>query len=107
ESGAVFIHPFDDPLVIAGQGTIAVELLRERPRDLDAVFVPVGGGGLIAGIGTYIKSLAPAVRVVGVEPVDADAMAQSLAAGRRGSLPSPSRSGGERSASSAPRWACA
>ena len=83
ESGAVFIHPFDDPLVIAGQGTIAVELLRERPRDLDAVFVPVGGGGLIAGIGTYIKSLAPAVRVVGVEPVDADAMAQSLAAGRR------------------------
>src|SRR5438093_926161 len=83
ETGAVFIHPFDDPLVIAGQGTIAVELLRERPRDLDAVFVPVGGGGLIAGIGTYIKSLAPAVRVVGVEPVDADAMAQSLAAGRR------------------------
>ena len=83
ESGAVFIHPFDDPLVIAGQGTIAVELLRERPRDLDAVFVPVGGGGLIAGIGTYIKSLAPSVRVVGVEPVDADAMAQSLAAGRR------------------------
>src|SRR5919198_3223772 len=83
DAGLVFIHPFDDPLVIAGQGTVAVELLRERPRDLDAVFVPVGGGGLIAGVGAYLKALLPAVRVVGVEPVDADAMAQSLAAGRR------------------------
>ena len=78
-----FVHPFDDPLVIAGQGTVAVELLRQSPEDLTAVFVPVGGGGLIAGIGRYIKTLLPRVRVVGVEPTDADAMAQSLAAGRR------------------------
>ncbi len=83
ETGLVFVHPFDDPLVIAGQGTVAVELLKDSPRDLAAVFVPVGGGGLIAGMGTYIKAMMPDVRVVGVEPVDADAMAQSLAAGRR------------------------
>ena len=82
DGGLVFIHPFDDPLVIAGQGTIAVEMLRQNPS-LTAVFVPVGGGGLIAGIGTYIKSLQPGVQVIGVEPVDADAMAQSLAAGHR------------------------
>ena len=82
DGGLVFIHPFDDPLVIAGQGTIAVEMLRQSPA-LTAVFVPVGGGGLIAGIGAYIKALRPDIRVVGVEPVDADAMAQSLAAGHR------------------------
>jgi len=82
DSGLVFIHPFDDLLVIAGQGTIAVELLRQSPA-LTAVFVPVGGGGLIAGIGAYIKALQPGVQVIGVEPVDADAMAQSLAAGHR------------------------
>jgi threonine dehydratase len=83
ESGMALIHPFDDLLVIAGQGTVAVELLRQGPRDLAAVFVPVGGGGLIAGMGTYIKAMMPDVRVIGVEPVDADAMAQSMAAGRR------------------------
>src|SRR5688500_2158637 len=82
EAGLVFIHPFDDPLVIAGQGTVAVELLRQSP-DLDAVFVPVGGGGLIAGIGAYIKAVRPEVQVIGVEPVDADAMAQSMEAGER------------------------
>src|SRR6476659_2496747 len=82
EEGLVFIHPFDDPLVIAGQGTVAVEMLRQS-QDLGAVFVPVGGGGLIAGIGAYIKAVQPAVQVFGVEPIDADAMAQSLAAGRR------------------------
>src|SRR5829696_8831385 len=81
-NGLVFIHPFDDPLVIAGQGTVAVELLRQSP-DLDAVFVPVGGGGLIAGIGAYIKAVQPAVQVVGVEPMDADAMARSLHSGDR------------------------
>ncbi|HEY2432965.1 MAG TPA: threonine ammonia-lyase, biosynthetic [Vicinamibacterales bacterium] len=80
--GLVFIHPFDDPLVIAGQGTIGMELLRQSPS-LDAVFVPVGGGGLIAGIAAYIKALQPDVEVIGVEPVDADAMARSLAAGER------------------------
>ena len=82
ESGMVFIHPFDDPLVIAGQGTVAVEMLRQSPN-LDVVFVPVGGGGLIAGIGAYIKAVQPGVQVIGVEPMDADAMAQSLAAGER------------------------
>jgi threonine dehydratase len=82
ETGLVFVHPFDDPLVIAGQGTVAVEMLRQSPN-LAAVFVPVGGGGLIAGMGAYIKALQPDVQVIGVEPVDADAMAQSLEAGRR------------------------
>ena len=82
EAGLVFIHPFDDPIVIAGQGTVAVEMLRQCP-DLDAVFVPVGGGGLIAGIGAYIKAVRPDVDVIGVEPVDADAMAQSMMAGDR------------------------
>src|SRR5437773_8193383 len=83
----VFIHPFDDPLVIAGQGTVAVEILRQSAGELAAVFVPVGGGGLIAGIASYIKALKPDTSVVGVEPVDADAMAQSLDAGHRVRLP--------------------
>ena len=82
-TGLTFIHPFDDLLVIAGQGTIGLEIVRHSQDNLSAVFVPVGGGGLIAGIGSYIKALMPAVRIVGVEPVDADAMAQSLASGRR------------------------
>lgn len=81
ESGMTFIHPFDDPLVIAGQGTIADEILRQRPASLDAIFVPVGGGGLIAGIGAYVKAVMPEIRVIGVEPVDSDAMRQALAAG--------------------------
>jgi threonine dehydratase len=83
ETGLVFVHPFDDPLVIAGQGTVAVEVLRQSPPGLTAVFVPVGGGGLIAGMAAYINALLPDVQVIGVEPVDADAMAQSLAAGTR------------------------
>jgi threonine dehydratase len=82
ETGMTFIHPFDDPLVIAGQGTIADEIVRQRPGELDAIFVPVGGGGLIAGIAAYVKALMPEVRVIGVEPVDSDAMRQALAAGR-------------------------
>jgi threonine dehydratase len=80
-TGMTFIHPFDDPLVIAGQGTIGDEIVRRRPSGLDAVFVPVGGGGLIAGIGAYLKSIVPEVKVIGVEPVEADAMSRSLAAG--------------------------
>ena len=83
ETGLVFVHPFDDPLVIAGQGTIGEEILRQAHGRLSAVFVPVGGGGLIAGIAGYVKALLPAVRVVGVEPFEADAMYRSLAAGRR------------------------
>ncbi len=86
ETGMTFIHPFDDPLVIAGQGTIGDEIVRHRQNDLHTVFVPVGGGGLIAGIATYVKALMPNVRVVGVEPFEADAMYQSLQAGRRVTL---------------------
>ncbi|WP_035246442.1 threonine ammonia-lyase, biosynthetic [Desulfogranum mediterraneum] len=87
ESGMVFIHPFDDELVIAGQGTIGDELLRQNPGPLDAVFIPVGGGGLIAGVAAYIKELRPEVRIIGVEPRDSDAMARSLEAGKRLLLP--------------------
>ena len=83
ERGLTFIHPFDDPDVIAGQGTIALEILRQCSVPPDAIYVAVGGGGLIAGIGAYVKSLWPAVEVIGVEPVDADAMTRSLAAGHR------------------------
>ncbi|MCC7042364.1 MAG: threonine ammonia-lyase, biosynthetic [Acidobacteria bacterium] len=86
ESGRTYIPPFDDPLVIAGQGTIATEILRHRLGDIDAIFVPVGGGGLIAGIGSYIKALKPQIKVIGVEPFEADAMWRSLAAGRRVAL---------------------
>jgi threonine dehydratase len=83
ETGQTFIHPFDDPLVIAGQGTIGAEILRHSQDRLSAVFVPVGGGGLIAGIAGYLKVLRPDVKVIGVEPFEADAMYQSLQAGRR------------------------
>jgi threonine dehydratase len=78
ERQLVFIHPFDDPDVIAGQGTIGMELLRQRPGDFDAIFVPVGGGGLISGIAAYVKSLYPRIKVIGVEPEDAAAMHDSL-----------------------------
>ena len=81
-AGLVFVHPFDDPIVIAGQGTVGMELLRQSP-DLDAIFVPVGGGGLIAGIGAYVNALRPDIDVIGVEPLDADAMARSVQAGTR------------------------
>jgi threonine dehydratase len=83
QTGMTFIHPFDDPLVIAGQGTIGAEILRHAQDRLSAVFVPVGGGGLIAGIAGYIKALRPDVKIVGVEPFEADAMFRSLAIGRR------------------------
>ena len=82
-TGLTCVHPFDDPLVIAGQGTIGDEIIRQCPGRVDAVFVPVGGGGLIAGIGSYIKALTPEVRIVGVEPYESDALYRSLAAGRR------------------------
>ncbi len=88
ETAMVPVHPFDDELVIAGQGTIADELLRQNPGRLDAVFVPIGGGGLISGMALYLKTLRPEIQVIGVEPVDSDAMYQSLAAGKRISLDS-------------------
>jgi threonine dehydratase len=87
ETGRVFIHPFDDPLVIAGQGTIATEILRHKlGAELSAIFVPVGGGGLIAGIASYVKAIRPDIKVIGVEPNEASAMQQSIAAGRRVTL---------------------
>lgn len=85
ERGLTFVHPFDDPDVIAGQGTIGLELLRQCGT-MHAVFVPVGGGGLIGGIAAYLKSVNPAIRIIGVEPRDAAAMHDSLKAGRRVTL---------------------
>ncbi len=81
--GLTFVHPYDDPEVIIGQGTIGVELLKQHPSQMNAVFVPVGGGGLIAGIAVYLKSLRPEIKIIGVEPEDADAMYRSLKAGKR------------------------
>jgi threonine dehydratase len=81
EQGLLFIHPFDDPDVIAGQGTIAAEILDQASEDIDAIFVPVGGGGLIAGIAVYVKLVNPGIRIIGVEPEDSTAMRDALEAG--------------------------
>ncbi|MFT4194232.1 threonine ammonia-lyase, biosynthetic [Ottowia sp.] len=83
EQGLAFIHPFDDPLVIAGQGTIGMEILRQHQGPLHAVFVAIGGGGLVSGVGAYIKAVRPEVKVIGVQMTDSDAMARSVAAGER------------------------
>jgi threonine dehydratase len=83
ERGLVFVHPYDDPDVIAGQGTIGMEILRQWQSPLDAIFVAIGGGGLIGGIAAYVKRVRPEIRIIGVQPEDSDAMARSLAAGRR------------------------
>ena len=83
EEGMVFIHPYDDPEVIAGQGTVGLEILREHRGELHAVFVPVGGGGLIAGVAACIKALQPSIRVIGVEPDEAPCMYEALQRGRR------------------------
>lgn len=83
EKGLTFIHPFNDPDVIAGQGTIGMEILRQYQQPIDAIFVAIGGGGLIAGVAAYVKRLYPEIKIIGVEPTDADAMRQSLAAGKR------------------------
>ncbi|MDQ6619064.1 MAG: threonine ammonia-lyase, biosynthetic [Pseudomonadota bacterium] len=81
--GAEFVHPYNDPAVIAGQGTVGMEILRQCQGPLDAIFVPVGGGGLIGGIAAYVKRVRPEVRIIGVEPEDSDAMTRSLSEGRR------------------------
>ena len=78
-----FVHPFDDPDVIAGQGTIGMEILRQHAKPIDAVFCCVGGGGLISGVAAYIKRLRPETKIIGVEAIDADSMTQSLKAGKR------------------------
>jgi threonine dehydratase len=82
----VVVHPYDDPAVIAGQGTIAMEILHQLRQPIHAIFVAVGGGGLIAGIAAYVKRLRPETLIIGVEPTDADAMTRSLRAGRRVTL---------------------
>lgn len=81
-----FVHPFDDPDVIAGQGTVGMEILRQHSGHIDAVFVPIGGGGLIAGVAVYIKQLRPEIKIIGVQTVDSDAMARSVKAGKRVTL---------------------
>jgi threonine dehydratase len=86
ERGAVFVHPFDDADVIAGQGTVGMEILRQHRGPLDAVFVAVGGGGLISGVAAYVKAVRPEVRVVGVQTTDSDAMARSVRDGERVTL---------------------
>ena len=79
----LFIHPFDDPAVIAGQATVGQEILKQHSPSLEAIFVPVGGGGLIAGVAAYVKQVRPGIRIIGVEPFESDAMYRSLQAGRR------------------------
>ncbi len=85
--GLTFVHPFDDPDVIAGQGTIAMEMLRQHTGPLDAVFVAIGGGGLISGVANFIKAVRPEVKVIGVQMNDSNAMIQSVAAKGRVTLP--------------------
>jgi len=86
QSGMTFVHPYDDPDVIAGQGTIAMEILRQHTRSIHAIFVPIGGGGLISGVAAYVKQLRPDVKIIGVQPVDSDAMGRSLKSGKRVTL---------------------
>ncbi|MGV7207988.1 threonine ammonia-lyase, biosynthetic [Oxalobacteraceae bacterium A2-2] len=86
EQKLTFVHPFDDPDVIAGQGTIGMEILRQHSGPIHAIFVPIGGGGLIAGIAAYVKQIRPDIKVIGVQTLDSDAMARSLKAGQRVTL---------------------
>ena len=86
ELALTFVHPFDDPDVIAGQGTIGMEILRQHSAPIHAIFVPIGGGGIIAGIAAYVKAIRPEIKVIGVQTTDSDAMARSVAAGERVTL---------------------
>jgi len=81
KSGMAFIHPFDDPQIIEGQATVAMEILQDTKEHIDFVFVPVGGGGLIAGVGAYFKQVSPQTQIIGVEPAGAPSMQKSLEAG--------------------------
>ena len=87
EQGLTFVHPYDDPDVIAGQGTVAMEILRQHQGPIDAIFIPCGGGGLLAGMAVYIKHLYPQIKVIGVEPEDAACLRAALDAGERVRLP--------------------
>jgi threonine dehydratase len=87
EQKLTFVHPFDDPDVIAGQGTIGMEILRQHSGPIHAIFIAIGGGGLISGVAAYIKQIRPDIKIIGVETMDADAMARSLKAGERVTLP--------------------
>ena len=86
ERGATFVHPFDDPDVIAGQGTIAMEILRQHQGPIDAIFVAIGGGGLVSGVAAYVKAVRPSIKVIGVQMNDSDAMLRSVRAGKRVTL---------------------
>ncbi len=86
EKGYTFVHPYDDPEVIAGQGTVAMEILRQHTGDIDAIFVPVGGGGLAAGIAAYVKYVRPEIKVIAVEPEDAACLAAAMKARKRVTL---------------------
>ena len=86
ENGMTFVHPYDDPYVIAGQGTVAMEILKQHPDKIDAIFVPVGGGGLVAGIISFVKRIRPQTKVIGVEPEDAGCLYAALKAGERVTL---------------------
>ncbi|MGN6648478.1 threonine ammonia-lyase, biosynthetic [Trinickia sp.] len=85
--GLTFVHPFDDPYVIAGQGTVAMEILSQHQAPIHAIFVPIGGGGLAAGVGAYVKAVRPDIKVIGVQTEDSCAMARSIKAGERVTLP--------------------
>lgn len=87
EKGMTYVHPYDDPEVIAGQGTVAMEVLRQLNGPLDAIFVPVGGGGLVAGVAAYVKALRPEIKVIGVESTESASLAAALKANKRVTLP--------------------
>ncbi|MFZ9734262.1 MAG: threonine ammonia-lyase, biosynthetic [Burkholderiaceae bacterium] len=87
DQGLTFVHPFDDPDVIAGQGTIGLEILRQHADPIDAIFIAIGGGGLISGVAALVKQLRPETKIIGVQTIDSDAMAQSVEQGRRVTLP--------------------
>ncbi|MFA6061405.1 MAG: threonine ammonia-lyase, biosynthetic [Gallionella sp.] len=83
QNGMTFVHPYDDPDVIAGQGTIGMEILRQRTQPIHAIFCAIGGGGLISGVAAYVKALRPDIKIIGVQPVDSDAMDRSIKAKKR------------------------
>ncbi|MEH6590331.1 MAG: threonine ammonia-lyase, biosynthetic [Halioglobus sp.] len=87
EKNMIYVHPFDDPDIIAGQGTVGMEIVRQHQQPLDALFVPVGGGGLIAGVAAYVRYVWPETRIIGVEPEDAACLKLALEKGRRATLP--------------------